>query len=76
VVVKPDREIVFVKGSKSGLYYHNTANRTIIVFNTIKENREGITDRNYDMAKRAQKALALVGGIHPRMALKTWYVLI
>jgi hypothetical protein len=66
-VIKPDKHVV-LKESASGLYYHDTANREFLMLNataatigTIKANREGFTDRNYERAKRARKALALVG---------------
>jgi hypothetical protein len=52
VVMKPDTQIIF-KESKRGLYYHDTANRAITMVNTVKENREGITDRAYKCSKQA-----------------------
>jgi hypothetical protein len=35
VVVKPDKEIIFNE-SKEGLYYHDTANRAVVMVNTVK----------------------------------------
>jgi hypothetical protein len=71
-VIKPDKHVVF-KESDSGLYYHDTtdgafrmlnANKTDI--DTIKTNREGFTERDYERAKRARKALALAGYPSPK----------
>jgi hypothetical protein len=66
-VIKPDKHVVF-KESDSGLYYHDTADRAFLMLNaaeatigTIKATREGFTDRDYERARRARKALALVG---------------
>jgi hypothetical protein len=71
-VIKPDKHVVF-KESESGLYYHDTTNRAFLILNadktsidTIKTNREGFTERNYERAKRAQKALGLVGYPSPK----------
>jgi hypothetical protein len=68
VVNKPHHDVVF-KESPSGLYYHDTANREYGMLNiekadmvdTFKANREGFTDRDYERAKIARKALGLVG---------------
>jgi hypothetical protein len=73
VVIKPVRNIVFQE-SHSGLYYHDTENRAYVMLTTTKEamvdtikaNREGFTDRDYKRAKRARKALGLVGYPSPR----------
>jgi hypothetical protein len=67
VVNKPDHDVVF-KENPSGLYYHDTANRKYVMLNvdkadmvdTVKSNREGLTDRDYVRAKSARKALGLV----------------
>jgi hypothetical protein len=61
VVVKPDKEEIFKK-SKEGLYYHKTADRTVILVNTLKENK-GFTEHEYEQATNARQALGLVG--HP-----------
>jgi hypothetical protein len=68
VVNKPDHSVVF-KESPSGMYYNDTANRKYVMLNvekaemvdTVRANREGFTDRDYERAKRARKALGLVG---------------
>jgi hypothetical protein len=68
VVKKLDHDVVF-KESPSGLYYHDKANRKYDIINvekddmvdTVKSNREGFTDRDYERAKSARKALGLVG---------------
>jgi hypothetical protein len=71
-VIKPDKHIVF-KDSESVLYYQDTTNRAFLMLNadkmaidTININREGFTERDYERAKRAQKALALVGYPSPK----------
>jgi hypothetical protein len=71
-VIKPDKHVVF-KESESGLYYHDTTNRAYLVLNadkmaldTVRNNREGFTDRDYEQAKRARKALDLVGYPSPK----------
>jgi hypothetical protein len=38
VVVQPQKKVIF-KQSPSGLYYHDTADRAIVMVNTVKENR-------------------------------------
>jgi hypothetical protein len=71
--IKPDRNIVF-KESHSCLHYHDTQNRAYFMLTTTKEamvdtvkaNREGFTDRDYERAKRARKSLGLVGYPSPR----------
>jgi hypothetical protein len=71
-VIKPDKHVVF-KESESGLYYHDTTDQAFLMLNadktvidTIKTNREGFTERDYERAKRAGKALALVGYPSPK----------
>jgi hypothetical protein len=44
VVKQPTKKVIF-KQSLSGLYYHDTGDSAIVMVNTIKENREGYTDR-------------------------------
>jgi hypothetical protein len=65
-LIKPNKHVVF-KESESGLYYHNSTNRAFLMLNadktaldTVKNNREGFTDRDFEQAKRARKALGLV----------------
>jgi hypothetical protein len=71
-VVKPEKYVLF-KESKSGLYYHDTTNRAFIMLNadkmavdTVRNNREGFTDRAYERAKGERKALGLVGYPSPK----------
>jgi hypothetical protein len=71
-VVKPDKHVVF-KESESGIYYHDTTNRSFIVLSDdkmtvdkVRNNREGFTDRDYERAKWARKALGLVGYPSPK----------
>jgi hypothetical protein len=73
VAIKSDRNIVFQE-SHSGIYYHDTKNRAYVmltttkeaIVDTIKANREGFADRDYERAKRAGKALGLVRYPSPR----------
>jgi hypothetical protein len=65
VVLKPDKDVIFA-ASSSGLYYHDTTNRAIVIVNIIKGNREGFTDREFDRAKASRTALGLVGYLSPR----------
>jgi hypothetical protein len=60
IVSKADKYVIFVVSS-SGLYYHDTTNRAIIMVNTIKGNMEGFPDREFDRATTARRALGLVG---------------
>jgi hypothetical protein len=68
VVTKPDHKVVF-KEIPGGLYYHDTVNREYAMLtankadtiDTIKTNREGFTDRDYERAKKARKSLGLIG---------------
>jgi hypothetical protein len=65
VVIKPDKDVIF-SGSPIGRYYHDTTNRAVVMVNTVKQNREGFTDRGFDRAKSARRALGLVGYSSPR----------
>jgi hypothetical protein len=65
IVKKPDKNIIFA-GSPSGMYYHDTTNRAVMLVNTVKQNREGFTDRQFDRTKLARRALGLVGYPSPR----------
>jgi hypothetical protein len=47
--------------SRSGLYYHDTKDRAVVMVNTVKENREGYTHREFERAKVARRALSMVG---------------
>jgi hypothetical protein len=47
IVVQPTKEAVFKK-SPSRIYCQHTANRAIIMMNTVKDNREGYTSRKYE----------------------------
>jgi hypothetical protein len=44
VVSKPKKYVIFA-ASASGLYYHDTKNRAVVMVNTVKSNQEGPTDR-------------------------------
>jgi hypothetical protein len=65
VVVQPHKKLIF-KQSPSGLYYHDTADRAIVMVNTVQKNREGYTQREYDDAKEARRSLSLVGCPSPK----------
>jgi hypothetical protein len=60
VGVQPKKQVVFQQ-SGSGLYYHDTMNRAVVMVNTVEKNREGYTDRAYGAAKQARRALGMVG---------------
>jgi hypothetical protein len=60
VVSKPEKDIIFA-ASASGLYYHDTTNHALVMAATVKSNREGITNREFEKAKAARRALGLVG---------------
>jgi hypothetical protein len=60
VVVQPHTEILFQQ-SDSGLYYHNTTDCAMVMVNTVGKNREGFTNRAYNRAKQARRALGMVG---------------
>jgi hypothetical protein len=60
VVSKPEKDVIFA-ASASGLYYHDTNNRSVVMVTTIKSNRGGLTDREFEKAKAARRALGLVG---------------
>jgi hypothetical protein len=64
-VSKPEKDIIFA-ASASGMYYHDTTNRAVVMVNTVKANREGLTDREFEKAKAARRALGLVGYPSPR----------
>jgi hypothetical protein len=64
-VTKPDKDVVF-RQSPAGLYYHDTGDRAFAMVNTIKENHEGFTSREFEKAKEARHALALVGYPSPK----------
>jgi hypothetical protein len=65
IVSKPDKDVIF-SASKSGLYYHDTTNRAVVLVNTVKQNKEGFTEREFNRAKSARRALGLVGYPSPR----------
>jgi hypothetical protein len=60
VVVQPHKQIVFQQ-SGSGLYYHDTIDRAVVMVNTVGHNREGFTNRAYNKAKQARRAIGIVG---------------
>jgi hypothetical protein len=60
VVIQPSEEVIF-KQSKSGLYFHDTMDRTVVMVNTAKDIREGYTQRQHDGIKAARRGLGLVG---------------
>jgi hypothetical protein len=43
-VIQPTKEVIFHQ-SQSGLYYHDTENRAVVMVNTVAENREGYTQQ-------------------------------
>jgi hypothetical protein len=61
-VSKPDKDMMFA-ASPSGLYYHNTTNCAVVMINTVRGNREGLTYREFHRATVTHRDLGLVG--HP-----------
>ena len=61
-MVLPDREVKF-QLSPNGLYYFHAADREngVLLLNTVSENREGFTRREYEGAREAQRAMHLLG---------------
>jgi hypothetical protein len=53
MVVQPHIQIVFPQ-SGSGLYYHDTTDRAVVMVNTVGHNREGFTNRAYNKAKQSK----------------------
>jgi hypothetical protein len=60
VVIQPTKEVILHQ-SQSGLYYHDTENRAVVMVNTVAENSEGYVQREYDDAKQALRAPGMVG---------------
>jgi hypothetical protein len=60
VVVQPKKQVVFQQ-SGSGLYYHDTTDRAVVMVNTMEGNREGYTNRDFRSTKQARRALGMVG---------------
>ena len=72
-MVLPDREIRF-QLSPNGLYYFDVADREkgVLLLNTVSENREGFTRREYEGAQESRRAMHLLGFPSER-DLRTWY---
>ena len=60
VVVKTDREILFMQSS-SGIYFHDMSNCGVVLISAVKERQEGFTQSQYKGAKQVQWALDMVG---------------
>jgi hypothetical protein len=60
IVVQPTKQVVFQQ-SATGLYYHDTTNRAVVMVNTVNGNREGFTNRAVRAAKQSRRALGMVG---------------
>jgi hypothetical protein len=60
IVIQPTKEVIFHQ-SQSGLYYHGTNNRAVVMVSTVAENRKGYTQQEYNDAKQARRALGMVG---------------
>jgi hypothetical protein len=65
IVSKPDKDVIF-SASWSGLYYHDTTNRAVVLVKTVKQNKEGFTEREYNRVKSARRALGLIEYHSPR----------
>ena len=57
-----DREVKF-QLSPNGLYYFDAEDREngVLLLNTVSENREGFTWREYEGAREARRAIHLLG---------------
>jgi hypothetical protein len=56
---QPTKKLIFQQ-SHSGMYYHDTKDRAVVMLNTVKENREGYTHKEFERAKVARRALGMV----------------
>ena len=61
-MVLPDRKVIF-QLSPNGLYYFDATEREKIVLlsNTVSENREGFTRKEYKGPREARRAMHLLG---------------
>ena len=57
-MVMPDKEVLF-NDIRNGLYYHDTEDHDLILFNTVEENREGFSYRELLGAREARRVLAM-----------------
>ena len=66
-MVLPDREIRFHL-SPNGMYYFNTAEResSVLLLNTVSDNREGFTRREYEGDQETQRVMHLLGFLSER----------
>jgi hypothetical protein len=60
IVAQPTKQVVFQQ-SATGLYYHDTTNRAVVMVNTVNGNRKGFTNRAVRAAKQSRRALGMVG---------------
>ena len=60
-MVLPDREVRF-QLSPNGLYYFDSVDRenSVLILNTMSENREGFTRREYKGDREARRAMHLL----------------
>ena len=61
-MVLPDREVSY-QLSPNGLYYSDGTDRKniVMILNTVSENQEGFTPREYEGPREAQQAMHLLG---------------
>ena len=61
-MVLPDREVIF-QLSFNGLYYFDAADRVniVLLLNTVSENWEGLTRREYEGPWEAWRTMHLLG---------------
>ena len=66
-MVLPDTEVKF-QLSPNGLYYFNAVDRDtcMLLLNTVPENREGFTLREYDWVQEARREIYLLGLLSER----------
>jgi hypothetical protein len=59
VDIQSSKEVIF-KQSESGLYFHDTINREVVMVNTVNGNIEGYTQCQYDGAKVSRCGIVIV----------------
>jgi hypothetical protein len=59
IVAQPANQVVFQQIA-TGIYYHDTTNRAVVMVNTINGNRKGFINRAVTAAKQARRALGMV----------------
>mmetsp|Transcript_39478 Transcript_39478/g.118507 ORF Transcript_39478/g.118507 Transcript_39478/m.118507 type:complete len:140 (-) Transcript_39478:186-605(-) len=64
IVQNPTEHLIFNR-STSGLYFHNTGDRDVVLVSTVAGNRKDYTNQDYAASKKTRGSLALVGNPRP-----------